>query len=775
MRRVVSLTCLTIAMLIASTPLVAQQDGAPVSADDVNAAIDKAARFIKQQQKDDGTWPDRILYAGGLTPLCTLALLHAGCGVDDPAVAKALHWLRGFEPTTTYAASLQTMVFCLATPEQDRVLILRNVRWLNGRQIKSGDKSGMWAVPTDGTPDHTDNSMTHFALLALHEAERLGIASSDDTWRMALGYWQRSQNGDGSWGWGPGYPGTGSMTAAGIAAILMASDRLAAGDVAVDGDAVNCCSEAKPNAALPSGLEWLARHFSVQRNPGADYWLTYYLYSLERAGRLTAQRWIGTHDWYREGAQWLVRRQLLSGAWPNDLDLSEHKPDPAVSASFALMFLAKGRRPVVLAQVRPRGNDEAPSYRRALVNLVGHLEQDWRKELTYQAVDLRAATVEDLLETPILFLRGRNLPPFTAAEKQKLRMYVDRGGFLWAEQCCGGGDFDAVFRRLMSELFPEEGSALRLLPPEHPIWFAEEPVEASQVRELWGINVACRTGVVYSPDDLSCYWELARLGTEATYSPAVMARVKAARAVGLNVAAYATNREVKYKNPAQPTPPSQVQTDAIARGKLYVANVIHPGGCRAAPTALQNLLRLADEKRSARIGSEAREVGLTDPALFDYHLLFLHGRTAFQLTPAERQNLRLYLERGGMIFADAICSSTAFSDSLRAELKRILPDARLEAIPADDPLFTTTYGGDDATVVELRRPEQLGPQRGIRSTVQRVPPQFEGIRFGERWAVVFSPFDVSCALESQEPIECAGYTRKDAARLALNVLMYSLH
>ena len=35
--------------------------------------------------------------------------------------------------------------------------------------------------------------------------------------------------------------------------------------------------------------------------------------------------------------------------------------------------------------------------------------------------------------------------------------------------------------------------------------------------------------------------------------------------------------------------------------------------------------------------------------------------------------------------------------------------------------------------------------------------------------------DISCALESHEAIGCRGYTQQDAARIGLNVLLYSLN
>ena len=46
---------------------------------------------------------------------------------------------------------------------------------------------------------------------------------------------------------------------------------------------------------------------------------------------------------------------------------------------------------------------------------------------------------------------------------------------------------------------------------------------------------------------------------------------------------------------------------------------------------------------------------------------------------------------------------------------------------------------------------------------------------GDRWAVIFSPYDLSCALEKQNSLECTGYSRDDAEKIALNVLLYSLN
>jgi hypothetical protein len=744
-----------------------------ITAADVEQSIERGIKYIKEQQQADGTWPDRPGYAGGLTPLCTLSLLNAGLSPDDDAVKRALTYLRGFRSNGTYATSLQTMALCAARPEADRLLIVRNVKWLEGRQIKKGSSAGMWAFPAPSSPDHVDNSMTHIAMLALYEAERVGVSASDQTWRLALEFWQKNQNPDGSWGWGPGYEGSGSMTCAGIAAIIMASGQLNGGDATVEGNQIKCCGQGQSSDHVARALDWLERNFSVQRNPGVKFWLSYYLYSLERAGRLTARRFIGTHDWYREGAHMLVNRQRLNGAWPSDLD-NEYRGDPIVGSSFSLMFLAKARRPVLLARVQHQPGDDWNHHRRSLFNMVDYVEHAWQRPLAYQVVNIAAASVEDLLETPVLFLSGSQAPQFTAEEKQKLRMYVDRGGFIFAEQCCGSGNFDQGFRQLMQEIFPEAEAKLRLLPANHPVWYAEQRVAPDQMRELWGVDVGCRTSVVYCPQDLSCLWELAGPHRGEPLPETVQKQIAGARAIGINVLAYATNREVKYKDPAALTPVAADNSEPLQRGTLQVANVLHPGGCDAAPGALPTLLRLAADKLDVKVSGRPSEVRLSDPELFRHHLVLMHGRTSFTLTPTERKQLRVYLERGGMLFADAICSNKAFADSFVHEMQEIFPEQKLERIPATHPLFSRAFGGDEIPTVSLRKPEKGGEGR-LSSTVRPAEPNLEALKVGDRFAVIFSRYDVSCALEGHETLECEGYTAPDAARIALNVLLYSFH
>ena len=770
----------------------------PVRAEDISPervreAIDQGVEFLKSQQKNDGHWPDWVGYHGGVTSLCTLALLNAGVGPEDDSLQRALAYLRKLRPdeiNRTYCVALQTMVLCQAEPKRDLAAIGRNVQWLQKIQIEDGPTKGSWSYP-GSYGERGDNSNSQFALLALYEAERAGQKVDPRTWRLAKAYWEDCQNPDGSWGYRKGLQGTGSMTCAGIASLVITADMVRQSNAQVSGDDIECCvAGASDDDRLRRAIQWLGAKFAVSRNPGdqPQAWNLYYLYGLERVGRLTAQRFIGQHDWYREGTDHLLRIKggvAVSAGWRGT---GFESRDDLVATSFALLFLAKGRRPVLLAKLKHSGDDDWNQHKSDVANLARYVESRWERDLTWQVVDLEAATIDDLMQSPVLYYCGRNspLPQSPAAVErlaEKLRGYIDRGGFLLAEAYSSGSAFDRGFRQLMTKVFPEPEYRLGLLPPEHPIWRTEERVAPEHLRPLWGIEFGCRTSVVYTyckPDpsgplrpSLSCLWELSRGGRQRQYTPMVHAKVDAGLSIGINVLAYATNRELKFKDMIPRTTADQTPSDPFNRGRLYVANLRHPGGCNAAPRALFNLMEAAAGQLKIRVSPQQEELSITDPALFDYHLVFMHGRGAFSLTPSERSQLKTYVERGGMLFANSICASKAFTESFRREMQSIFPARRLQLIAAGDPLLTTHYGGFDLSTVTRRDP-QRGDDGPLKDLLRKVSPELEGIEFGDRYGVIFSRYDLSCALEKHNSLECQGYVREDAARIGLNVILYSL-
>jgi hypothetical protein len=773
---------LTLAVVaIVATPIATAQQPKerPIDAAQVMAAIEYGKKYLQQEQLPRGNWPEFTGYDGGVTALCTLALINSGVPLDDPSVRQGVSYLRGLELNKTYNVALQTMVLCAAEPKRDMLLIRRNVQWLEAKQIRDGPRRGAWSYPGPGG----DNSNSQFAVLALYDAQRVGVEVSRNTWELARDYWTRTQNDDGSWGYVPMDSGTGSMTCAGIGGLAVCSAALESGDATVENGTVVCCRPHQVDERLDHAIDWLGERFAVTHNPrpagGGQSCLYYYLYGLERAGRLTARRFIGKHDWYREGAEVLIHEQdSLSHFWKGNWYAERI---PTISTAMALLFLSKGRRPIVMAKVKYGDNDIWNQHRRDAAHLTEYTEEAWNIGLTWQVMDPANATVEDLLQAPVLYISGSqaaNLLPYA----QKLRDYVDRGGFILAEACCqDSSKFDAAFRQLMAKVFTEPEYKLQPLPPGHPIWRMQDMVrpDSPYAGHLQGVEYGCRTCVVYCDRDLSCYWELARPGQWSRYPQDVVQHIADALAIGVNVLTYATNREPKGKEQSFDTPlDGEAASAAGNRGIIEVAKLRHGGGCNDAPGALLNLLRTGaqgDLKLQVRAAPEL--INITDPSLFRYHIVFMHGRQDFHLSDAERARLREYLERGGTLLADAICASKPFAAAFRREVAAAMPGHPLQQIPASDQLFTTAFGGYDIRHVSLRDPQTTDEKdtQPITARVRQVEPQLEGINFDGRWAVVFSPFDISCALESHQGIGCRGYTQQDAARIGLNVLMYSLN
>jgi hypothetical protein len=118
------------------------------------------------------------------------------------------------------------------------------------------------------------------------------------------------------------------------------------------------------------GLAWLSDHFTVADNPDPpSQWHYYYLYGLERTGAKVGVRFVGTHDWYREGAEHLLAAQEKGGGWA-EAAMSGKPADNCESAvtqtCFALLFLKRATKPPPVPMTPPvlTGGGEPPKDNR---------------------------------------------------------------------------------------------------------------------------------------------------------------------------------------------------------------------------------------------------------------------------------------------------------------------------------------------------------------------------------------------------------------------------
>lgn len=767
-----------------------------LTAKSVVDSIERGKKFLLSQQNEDGSWPapGGGNYVAGVSCLALMAVINCGMTADDEPVQRGLKYLRSLrppEPKGTYQTSLMIMALAAAKDgKRDLTLIQSLVLRLEESQVKTGPNAGGWSYGPGmaiGGGGIADRSNSQYAVLALRDAVHSGVPVSQKTWRLIKQYWTTQQSPDGGWGYqSKSGASRGSMTVAGIATMVIVNSMM--GDELEfnpDGTPV-CCNQQADDKSIERAIHWITTHFSVGNNPGVNSWLLYYLYGLERAGRLSGTRFFGKHDWYREGAAFLTQRQSVrDGSWRGAGQL---EGDPVLGTSFVLLFLSKGLAPVLINKLEykteglvKQNPEDLPNWnhhQNDILNLTDALSgrPDWPKLLTWQTVNLdlaiEGAGVQVLRQAPVLFISGRDNPGFGDKEVAMLKQYVEQGGFIFAVDNCNGAGFDRGFRELIEKMYPQGEVQLKRLTAEHPVFRCEYLLDAESV-ELYGVDVGCRTSIIYCPDDLACLWDKwMRFPSKDRPVKATSMITRAVR-IGTNVIAYATGREPPNKLDQEELASENGMQNQIERGFLQIAKIRHNGTWDAAPRALTNLLKALNQKAGMIASTKTPSLPASDPNLMQYPLLYMHGRSQFSLSKTEQNTLKQALENGAVLFADACCGSKPFDRSFRQMIQEMFPTKQLKRIPISHPLFSEQTGYD-VRRVRRRQMEVNDVNQPLKAETLVVEPLLEGIEIDGHLAVIYSKYDISCALEQQASVACAGYVPQDAANLALNIVRYAL-
>lgn len=754
--------------------------------EDVRKAIDKAIQFLKDQEKGRGNWEvdgEAAARRGGWSALAMLALLNAGVKPDEPVLQRGLAYLRTIDPEQTYTVGLQTMVFAQAGQPQDKPLIQRNVDWLVKTRIPQREgRHGGWGYGSgQGSPD---NSNTQYALLGIHEGLKVGAVVPERVLKDIQTDLLGSQQPDGGWSYRNEPFTTVTMTTAGLCNLIITGMDLMKGKQKLrpDGSADDC-GIYDENLALVKAVRWLSdsfpsrlpnmgeanRHF---RHP------FYALYGIERAGRLTGQRYIGGHDWYRVGCDLLVRTQNLDGSWSGGGGFGGLDSWPVVATSFSLLFLAKGRTPVLISKFAHNGEREWNRKRNDMRNLVEFTSKqvfeglplawqvfDTQKVALENADEIRRTTAE-LLQSPVVWFNGHERVP-RGAQRELLKEFVANGGFIVAEACCGSPQFDAEFRQLAKELFPE--NALIRLPDTHPIWTASGKFLVNPGEfKLWGISQGCKTVLVYSEQPISGYWE------ENRYQEG---RGREAFRLGANIIAYATGLEAPKPRLTLAEVFQPEARTKVRRGFLKVGQIKYGLDWQPAPRAMRSLMEQG-RKVGLDVELEPKPVSIVDPNLADFKFLYLHGRAAFAFPKSDLTQLKWVLQNGGTLLSDACCGSKAFDESFRKMIDDLFAEEagaakpKLEPIPPGDLLYSAELNGKLIDKVRLRREPQAG--QPIDAEYKTGAPRLEGVKVNGRWAIIYSRYDLGCALEKNKSTDCIGYDYDGAVLLSRAALFYAL-
>lgn len=262
--------------------------------------------------------------------------------------------------------------------------------------VESEKADGLWAYPDR----EADVSNTQFALIALKSAHRLGVKVDQEVFAKAVVYFIDKQEKSGNrvvdfdvpaadnpiddvedrkaaqktrerlkkegttqerpkssmsargWSYKASWGPRGSMTAAGVASLIVCKSELENNPVYEKKLA------AQVEKSIRDGCAWLADRFRADANPGAEPdWLFYYLYTLERAATLSGCERLGAHDWYSEGAEVILKSQKDDGHFEEG---TKGELDGNLAGScLALLFLKRSTVPVIERTATGVGNEGA--------------------------------------------------------------------------------------------------------------------------------------------------------------------------------------------------------------------------------------------------------------------------------------------------------------------------------------------------------------------------------------------------------------------------------
>jgi hypothetical protein len=276
----------------------------------------------------------RTADAGQLALLC-LAAAHDSVSPTDKVFAAAIKRLSRTQLTHTYDLSIRLMLMThLGNYPDRRSAVVRDAKRLMQNQSRSGGFS------YTGDKGRWDLSNSQYAALGLRAAASLGVTIPKKRWQHLAEEVITAQDDEGGFTYsrararaGPGMQGYASMTAAGIAVLQICAQYLESRMVA----------ELELPRRIEHAWDWMADHKSDIGNRNTRNCL-YFHYGLERACILSDVEEIDGKDWYRSGAEMLLRGQLRNGGWSsNDIggrDVDKQAGNP-VSTAFAILFLRR--------------------------------------------------------------------------------------------------------------------------------------------------------------------------------------------------------------------------------------------------------------------------------------------------------------------------------------------------------------------------------------------------------------------------------------------------
>jgi len=730
---------------------------------EIDTAIDRAKDFLYSKRNKAGNWevapePKSPLVHpnefdggdwGGLTAIAVHAQLAAGERYNDERLKPAIELLlKSPMHGCIYALCQRDQVLELL-PRTEEVKKIAKFDGLYLEQYRTaGEAVGLYFYP-GGKPDQYDHSVSQFGVLGMWACAQLGFEVPEKYWQIEERVWQRHQDASGGWSYKVHVGGdeglvTPSMTAAGVATLFITQDYVHSREGLEPGGNIS-------NPAIDKGMQWLGQNFDKVFSGIRGDIQTYTLYGIERIGVAGGYKYFGKHDWYAEGSDWLVKHQEKDGSFGGGL--FGHNHDNVPSTAFAMFFLTRGRQPLAFNKVQydfleggkrlPGPWNERP---RDIAKITHWIEKQTERDLNWHVVSLKDTPADDLQDAPILYISGNHKLDLGAEDLAKLRQFVEDGGLILGNPDGASRLFLDSFKSLGAKLFPTY--EMRPLPDDHAI-FTREQFRGSDARHrlpVLGLSNGARELMILPSVDYGKAWQGDLVSNTEAFN------------LTDNIYLYASGRALTRNGVTSIVHPDGSHADKTAKvARLEYAGNFNPepGGWRRLAAVLHN---------HNHIDLQLQTVKLGENKLAGFKVACMTGTTKFTLNAAQRDELKKFVEGGGLLVLDAAGAAGGFQQGVEIELPAIFGDDANNAaeIPAGDAL----YQGGEALPWGYR--SYAIKTEG--SHYKGGNPHIRGIKVKGRWGVLWSREDISNALVGHDIDGVVGYTPDAATALMCHLI-----
>ena len=163
---------------------------------------------------------------------------------------------------------------------------------------------------------------------------------------------------------------------------------------------------------------------------------------------------------------------------------------------------------------------------------------------------------------------------------------------------------------------------------------------------------------------------------------------------------------------------------------------------------------------------ETKEVNPNVKDLSKYPIIYMTGHNDFKWNEEQVVAIRIYLENGGFIFADACCGRSSFDVAFRREMGKVLKPGKLEGLPLTHPLFFCANKINRIEVTEATLFKNKG--KNIET------PVLEYGMINNNICVIYSSLSLNGGWRLKNIPYSVGYTSKSALDLGVNIITFAI-